>query len=203
MKIIYEKGKIYKKNLFKQVEIAPSELINITEEYDNGMITLYFKDNRPAIQTSNVSFVRGEIDYFTQAGVYYEVINCPYSSVTKDKVLEQVEKIKEIVTPLASNIIKEKLGKEHDIDISVGGDLHYKYLMLRMKNNGVLVETHPYYSDMGDGLPRAIDLIEISFLYKWDAGLRSAEYGLLHTDLSESYWIDYLNICFKFLFQNG
>lgn len=197
MKIIFENGKIYEKKLFKKVEITPQELSRITDNQENGTVTLYFRDNRPEIQTKEVFFFFDEIDYFIRNGVSYEALAAEGSPVTADEVSRQVEKIKEIITPIASRMIKKSLGEESDIDISVDGELYYLCMLLRIKHNGVLVENHPSYSGISEQMPKAIDLIELSFLYKWDAKTQEIQYGLVHNDLSEDYWENYLRNCLQ------
>lgn len=115
------------------------------------------------------------------------------------EVRERIKKIQEIIYPLCSAKVKEIFGKEYDIEITEMGKIHYKYFLLRLKNESGLIEDHYLYGDMNDNVPRAIDLIEISMLIKWDSLLGRMELGLVHESLDKEYWEEKINSIFDYL----
>ena len=49
----------------------------------------------------------------------------------------------------------------------------------------------------GGDIPNALDIIEISCKYKWDAEYGRDEYGIYPHEINEQYWIDNMNEIFS------
>lgn len=190
-------GKIYRKSLFKTTEVFPQELKKICYNDDTFTSTLFFKDDRPEIEMDALWLTFDEIDYYIDNGVDYEDTTDGQKIYSEEEIRERIKKIKELIYPMCSIKIKEQYGEEYDIEITEMGKIYYKYLLLRLRNESGLIEEHDTYENMAENVPRAIDLIEISTLIKWDAFLGRMDIGLVHEELNKEYWEERVNEIFN------
>ena len=78
------------------------------------------------------------------------------------------------------------------------GDLEYSILVFKLIENGVVLDDHDLYANIGElGIDRAIDEIDLSFLVKWDSYSREGFYGVTEEVEDEDDLFDYIDEYFS------
>ena len=195
-KIIYEDNRIYIKSIIKKVEILPSEINKITSNEIDCIVTLYMKDSE-VLQLEDSVLADTAYDYCLLNNISYENVTNEYIKASTDDIETFARDIKKLVTPIANKKIKELFGEDFDVELTEFDDETGKLLLLRLKQDGQLLEKHNNYFAWGGDIPNALDIIEISCKYKWDAEYGRDEYGIYPHEIAKQYWIDNMNETFS------
>ena len=148
-KIIYEDNRIYIKSIIKKVEILPSEINKITSNEIDCIVTLYMKDSE-VLQLADSKFADTAYDYCLLNNISYENVTNEYIKASADDIETLARDIKKLVTPIANKKIKELFGEDFDVELTEFDDETGKLLLLRLKQDGQLLEKHNNYFAWGD-----------------------------------------------------
>lgn len=140
-KIIYEDNRIYRKSIIKKVEILPSEINKITSNEIDCIVTLYMKDSE-VLQLEDSVLADTAYDYCRLNNISYENVTNEYIKASTDDIETFARDIKKLVTPIANKKIKELFGEDFDVELTDFDDETGKLLLLRLKQDGQLLEKH-------------------------------------------------------------